>query len=121
MDSSTMDGLWTAEFGSTNGIFGGGVDVFREGEVLGGDGTYDYVGKYTLNANALEAVTEKLSLENALEVWDKAGIAERRQLLPLIYAKIAKWQESAANSGKPPAQLQDARNRIADFRRSLAQ
>ena len=69
----------------------------------------------------LLAVTERLSLEDALQVWDKAGINERRQLLPLIYSKIAKWRESAATSRKSPGQLQDMRNRIADVRRSLVQ
>jgi hypothetical protein len=32
-----MEGLWTAEFGSSVGIFGGGVVVFHEGKIMGGD------------------------------------------------------------------------------------
>jgi hypothetical protein len=31
-----MDGLWTAEFGGSTGIFGGGVAVFKDGKILGG-------------------------------------------------------------------------------------
>jgi T3SS negative regulator,GrlR len=50
-----MNGLWTAEFGSSTGMFGGGVAVFRDGEILGGDGTYYYVGRYTLTGNAFVA------------------------------------------------------------------
>jgi hypothetical protein len=50
-----MEGLWTAEFGSNTGIFGGGVAVFQDGKILGGDGTYYYVGEYKLNGNAFHA------------------------------------------------------------------
>ncbi len=32
-----MEGLWTAEFGSSAGRFGGGVLVFGDGTILGGD------------------------------------------------------------------------------------
>jgi hypothetical protein len=50
-----MNGLWTAEFGSSTGMFGGGVAVFRDGKVLGGDGTYYYIGEYTLKGSAFQA------------------------------------------------------------------
>ena len=30
-----MNGLWTVEFGSNTGMFGGGVAVFRDGQILG--------------------------------------------------------------------------------------
>jgi T3SS negative regulator,GrlR len=50
-----MEGLWTAEFGSSAGMFGGGVAVFQDGKILGGDGTYFYTGEYTLNGNAFQA------------------------------------------------------------------
>jgi hypothetical protein len=43
-----MDGLWTAEFGSSVGMFGGGVVVFENGRVMGGDSNYFYLGEYTL-------------------------------------------------------------------------
>jgi hypothetical protein len=52
---TTMEGLWTAEFGSSTGMFGGGVAVFRDGKIMGGDGTYYYVGEYNLHGNTLEA------------------------------------------------------------------
>jgi len=35
-----MDGLWTAEFGSSTGSFSGGVVVFQSGKIFGGDATY---------------------------------------------------------------------------------
>jgi hypothetical protein len=50
-----MDGLWTAEFGSNTGVFGGGVAVFRGGKILGGDSTYYYTGEYNLAGNVLTA------------------------------------------------------------------
>ena len=46
-----MDGLWTVEFGSSTGMFGGGVAVFREGKIPGGDGLYYYVGQYSLTGH----------------------------------------------------------------------
>ncbi len=51
-----MNGLWTAEFGSSTGLFGGGVAVFRDGKIWGGDATYYYVGEYTLNGNVFKAI-----------------------------------------------------------------
>jgi len=50
-----MDGLWTAEFASSAGIFGGGVAVFQNGKILGGDGTYFYTGEYELRGDRFEA------------------------------------------------------------------
>jgi hypothetical protein len=47
-----MDGLWTAEFGSSVGMFGSGVVVFHEGKIMGGDNGYFYLGTYELNGNA---------------------------------------------------------------------
>lgn len=59
-----MEGLWTAEFGSNIGIVGGGVVVFRDGKILGGDGTYYYVGEYTVKGTVLQA---KLRLSPFIE------------------------------------------------------
>lgn len=53
-----MEGLWTAEFGSSKGIFGGGVAIFRDGKLMGGDGGYFYLGEYTVIENTLKAVIE---------------------------------------------------------------
>jgi T3SS negative regulator,GrlR len=50
-----MDGLWTAEFGSSVGMFGSGVVVFHQGKIMGGDNGYFYLGTYKLNENALQA------------------------------------------------------------------
>jgi len=51
-----MNGLWTAEFGSSTGTFGGGVAVFQDGRIMGGDGTYFYLGEYKLKGDGFEAV-----------------------------------------------------------------
>ncbi len=50
-----MEGLWTVEFGSSTGIFGGGVAVFRDGKIWGGDATYYYVGEFQLTGQAFHA------------------------------------------------------------------
>jgi hypothetical protein len=54
-EGSIMNGLWTAEFGSSAGMFGGGVAVFKDGTIMGGDGTYYYVGQYELTGEAFVA------------------------------------------------------------------
>jgi hypothetical protein len=44
-----MRGFWTAEFGSSEGVFGGGVVLFCEDHsLLGGDGGYFYKGTYEM-------------------------------------------------------------------------
>ena len=54
-ESLHIDGLWTAEFGSSTGSFGGGVAVFRGGTILGGDGTHFYIGEYEIEGRDLKA------------------------------------------------------------------
>lgn len=53
-----LEGLWTAEFGSSTGIFGGGVAVFRDGKVWGGDGGYYYLGQYELTDRSFRVTLE---------------------------------------------------------------
>jgi len=69
-----MNGLWTAEFGSSTGMFGGGVVIFRDGKMLGGDGTYYYTGEYNLTGKAFSA-TLKVSpfIEGAESVFKTVG------------------------------------------------
>lgn len=69
-----MEGLWTAEFGSSTGMFGGGVAVFRDGKILGGDATYYYIGDYQLQGKALRA-TIKVSpfIQGAESVFKTVG------------------------------------------------
>jgi hypothetical protein len=50
-----MNGLWTAEFGSCAGIFCGGVFIFQDGMIRGGDGGYFYLGEYSLDGNKFDA------------------------------------------------------------------
>jgi hypothetical protein len=69
-----MEGLWTAEFGSSTGIFGGGVAVFRDGKIWGGDGTYYYVGEYKLNGNAFHATLKIFPfIDGAQSVFKTVG------------------------------------------------
>jgi hypothetical protein len=55
MHVTTVEGLWTVEFGSSVGIFGGGVAVFQNGKVMGGDGGYFYLGSYQETGNTVRA------------------------------------------------------------------
>ena len=50
-----MNGLWTVEFGSSVGISGGGVAVFSNGKILGGDGGYYYTGNYEVRDQTFHA------------------------------------------------------------------
>jgi len=70
----SIDGLWTAEFGSTADMFGSGVVVFRGGTMLGGDATHFYVGEYKLSGSAFQA-TLRVSpfIEGAESVFKTKG------------------------------------------------
>ena len=69
-----MDGLWTVEFGSSTGLFGGGVAVFRDGKILGGDGSYFYVGQFNLRGREFEAtLTTSPFIEGAQSVFKTTG------------------------------------------------
>lgn len=91
-----MEGLWTAEFGTTAGMFGGGVAVFRNGRVMGGDGTYYYVGEYNLHGNTFEA---KLRISpfipGAQSVFRTAG---RDLTLELTGSLVGEGQATAQGS-----------------------
>jgi hypothetical protein len=69
-----MDGFWTAEFGSSTGKFGGGVAIFEKGTIVGGDGTYFYMGEYTLQGSDFRAVI-KVSpfIEGAESIFETTG------------------------------------------------
>ena len=69
-----MEGLWTAEFGSSTGMFGGGVAVFRDGEILGGDATHYYVGEYKVVGNTFTATLKvRAFIEGAQSVFRTIG------------------------------------------------
>jgi hypothetical protein len=53
-----LDGLWTAEFGSSVGVSGGGVAVFQDGRVLGGDNAYLYVGSFKSSGTKFSATLQ---------------------------------------------------------------
>jgi hypothetical protein len=66
-----MAQLWTAEFASTVGIFGAGVVVFNDGELLGGDAGYTYVGSYTRSGeNFVATLLVEPFLPNFLSVFN---------------------------------------------------
>jgi T3SS negative regulator,GrlR len=54
----TMNGLWTAEFGSNLGMFGGGVVILSNDRVLGGDNSYYYEGNCVITGNKLSATLQ---------------------------------------------------------------
>ena len=56
-------GLWTAEFGSTLGISGSGVVVFRETELMGGDNGFYYRGTYSVEGSAVEAILQAIPFD----------------------------------------------------------
>jgi T3SS negative regulator,GrlR len=69
-----MDGFWTAEFGSSAGIFGGGVVLFQAGKVMGGDGGYFYLGEYKLHGKEFEAtIVVSPFIEGYTSVFNTAG------------------------------------------------
>jgi hypothetical protein len=74
MQGPMMDGLWTVEFGSSTGISGGGVAVFRDGKIWGGDSTYFYIGEYALSGTTFKA-TLSISpfIEGAESVFKTVG------------------------------------------------
>ena len=55
MEAHVIDGLWTVEFASSIGSFGGGVTVFKDGKISGGDNTYFYVGEYEASGTNFRA------------------------------------------------------------------
>lgn len=69
-----MEGFWTAEFGSSSGIFGGGAVVFRDGKIVGGDSTHYYVGEYKVSGSTFKA-TLHISpfIEGAQSVFGTVG------------------------------------------------
>src|ERR1700761_8012634 len=69
-----MDGLWTVEFGSSTGMFGGGIAVLRDGKILGGDNLYYYIGNYTLSGKTFTAlITISPFIEGAESVFKTVG------------------------------------------------
>lgn len=85
--------------------------------------THDDASKLIEQANKfpmpLQSSVNHLALADALEVWDKASINEKRAIRPLIQNKIEKWMLS---QGKHTRQQNDTmKQRIQAFRYSLAE
>lgn len=53
-----LEALWTAEFETNMGTFGGGVVVFETGRIFGGDSLYYYLGKAEVKNEIVEAEVE---------------------------------------------------------------
>jgi hypothetical protein len=78
-----MDGLWTAEFGSSAGVYGSGVVVFfQDGRIVGGDSWYFYLGTYQLDGNSLQATIDVSNFVEGVENVFKA--MGRRFTLELV-------------------------------------
>jgi hypothetical protein len=76
MHKRTIEGLWTIEFGSSVGVFGGGVVVFQSGTVMGGDAGYYYVGTYQENGDSVRATVELAPfIEGYVSVFKTIGRA----------------------------------------------
>ena len=50
-----MEGLWTIEFGSSVGMYGGAVVFLENGKVMGGDSGYSYLGEFDMEGSNLRA------------------------------------------------------------------
>ncbi|HWY07111.1 MAG TPA: GrlR family regulatory protein [Candidatus Acidoferrales bacterium] len=92
-----MNGLWTTEFGSSTGIFGGGVAFFQDGKIWGGDATYYYIGEYALNGNSFKG-TFKISpfIKGAESVFRTVG----RELTIDLEGTLTSAHEAVAQ-GRP--------------------
>jgi hypothetical protein len=63
-----MLGLWTVEFGGSEGRFGSGVMVFDQGRLWGGDSGYYYSGTYSCsNDTDFSIVFEATSFVDGVE------------------------------------------------------
>ena len=53
-----LEALWSVEFVSSLGLFGGGVVVFETGRVFGGDNNYYYLGNYKVEGETASGEAE---------------------------------------------------------------
>jgi hypothetical protein len=67
----------------------------------------------------LQSAVDHLALADALEVWDKASINEKRALRPVLANKIEHWMLASAKHTRQ--QNDSMRQRIQAFRFSLAE
>src|ERR1700722_15278399 len=90
-----MDGLWTAEFGGSSGIFGGGIVYFDAGKIWGGDSTYFYIGVYTLDGSTFRATLVVAPfIDGAESVFKTVG-----QTLTLELSGIVTGERTATAQG----------------------
>ncbi len=53
--ASSVEGLWSVEFVSTNQrLYGAGTVTLESGEIFGGDNQYTFTGKYSMKFDILE-------------------------------------------------------------------
>lgn len=64
----------------------------------------------------IQAVTARLDLGDAIDVYSKASLLEKKALRPIILAKITAFQKASGNGGKTPSQIREMHNKIANFR-----
>ena len=78
-----LEALWTVEFESNIGGWGGGIVIFETGRVFGGDAQYTYIGHYKVDADggmlrAEVEIAKFLNVPGGLSVF---GQADRFKLL----------------------------------------
>lgn len=54
----SIEALWTVDFVSNQGIGGGGVVIFDTERIFGGDGSYYYVGKYSIKDEEVTGIID---------------------------------------------------------------
>lgn len=59
----TLDGFWTAEFASNEGLFGGGVVLLNNGVVSGGDSGYVFSGNIAFSNEAARDIRATVQVE----------------------------------------------------------
>ena len=48
-----VEALWSAEFESSQGVYGAGVAIFETGRIFGGDSGYFYLGTFEIGGDKI--------------------------------------------------------------------
>src|SRR5208337_4160631 len=79
-----VDGLWSIEFGSNQGIFGTGIVIFERERIFGGDANYFYLGKYKIENNIF-----KVEVESTHYAGKPLSVADSGHKLRFLYEGTA--------------------------------
>jgi len=93
-----MEGFWTVEFGSNAGVYTGGVLIFSDGKIAGGDAGYYYLGTYEMTGKT----TFKATLQMKPFIEDAKSIFKtKRKTFTLDLEGDVKDQNHAIARGRP--------------------